>query len=146
MDNELLKAQKELLSSSFSHAMAYTNTVVLGGYAAFFAIWNFTKPQLSNGQILLSALLMSVSLMSFVAFEIYGMVFRSKSILGLARAVSNPQQFVLLLQEHKENEQSKAIVYGRVWVAALAVSVFTGFGAAFILIWAFISELFKLYA
>ncbi len=145
MSNELLEAQKELLSSSFSHAQAYTNAVILGGYASFFAIWNFTKPQLTDGQILWSALLMSLSLMSFVAFEIYGMIFRSQSILELAKAVNDPGHFETLLKEHKEKEKTRATKYGKVWVIALAISVSAGFGAAGVLMWAFIRELFKLY-
>lgn len=145
MDNELLKIQKELLSSSFNHATAYTNTIILGGYVSFFAIWNFTKPQLSNEQILWSAFLMSISLISFIAFEIYGMILRSRSILELHKAVNNPNQFITLLQTHKEKEQSRAINNTRIWVASLFICVTSGFTAAGILIWAFISGLFNLY-
>ena len=125
--------------------MAYTNIIILAGYAGFFAIWNFTKPQLSNEQILWSALLMCISLMSFVAFEIYGMILRSKSFLGLTKVINDPKQFVTLLKGHNENEQSRAIIFGRVWIIGLFISVASGFIAAGILIWAFVCELFKLY-
>lgn len=146
MNKELLEAQKELLSSSFNHAMAYTNIIILGGYASFFAIWNFTKPHLSKEQILWSALLMTASLMSFVAFEIYGMILRSHSILRLAKAVKDPENFEALLGEYQNQEKTKVTRYGRVWVVALVISVATGFSAASILVWAFIRELLRLYS
>ena len=145
MNKDLYEAQKDLLESTFSKAMAYTNTVILAGYASFFGIWNFTKPQLTNNQILWSAVLMSVSLIAFVLFEIYGMFYRSKSLLGLANVVNNQETFNKKLLEHKEKEQTRSIVHGRIWLFVFPVSVISGVSAAGILLWAFIAQLFQAY-
>ncbi len=145
MSKELLEAQKELLESTFNKAMAYTNMIIFAGYASFFAIWNFTKPQLSDTQILWSALLISVSLIFFVLFEIYGMFHRSRSMLGLVKVVNNPDKFESFLLEHKNIEQGRAVTLGRIWLIIFPISVITGVCGAGVLIWAFITQLLETY-
>ena len=141
VDREILEAQKELLAHTFSQAQAYTNVILVAGYAGFFAIWSFLKPDMTKATVFWSGLLISLSLAGFIAWEVYNMFFRSRSILGIARAVKYPEQFEQLMLNHTKAEQERLITYGRIWLMQLPFVVVTGFGAIAILISAFIHGL-----
>jgi hypothetical protein len=145
--NELLKkrveAQKEVLAGIYSQAMAYTNLVIGAGYVAFFATWAFTRSFLTPRQILWSALLMTISVLAFVAFEVYKSFFISLSVLKLDKATHavNDASFVKAIQEYERDQRTRQIVAGRVWIVAFAVCVVTGFGAGLVLLYAFVENL-----
>lgn len=145
VDKDLLNAQKELTAHTFSQAQAYTNLVLVAGYAGFFAIWSFIKTDMSRAQIFWSGLLITLSLTTFMVWEIYASFCRSKSLLGLARAVNDPENFLAHLHSHKADEQNRVIRHGRAWAVAFAFTVLTGFSAIGILLWAFVCGLWKVY-
>lgn len=61
----------------FEQAKNYNNVITLAGYAGIFAIWNMIKSdmdKITSGKI---ALLVGMSLVLFVAFEIIGMIGRT---------------------------------------------------------------------
>ena len=146
IDHELLEAQKELLSSSYSKAGAYTNMVLGLGYAGFFGLWALTKEYLTNGQVLWSALLMAISLLTFILFEVYKSFYISQSLLGLERAVSDPQNFRQKILQWQSESHTKTIRFGKIWSSIFWVTVVTGIGGALILMYAFVVTLFALYA
>ena len=146
VNREILEAQKELLAYTFSQVQAYTNVILVAGYAGFFAIWNFVKPDLTKATVFWSGLLISLSLAGFIAWEVYNMFFRSRSILGISRAVNETEKFDQLMLNHTKTEQERLITYGRVWIIQLSFVVITGFGAIVILISAFIHGLWVGYS
>ncbi|NTV05451.1 MAG: hypothetical protein HGA59_02950 [Chlorobiaceae bacterium] len=145
VDKELLNAQKELAAHTFDKAQAYTNVVLLAGYAGFFAIWSFIRPDITNEQVFWSGLLIALSLTAYMLWEIYGSFYRSRSLLCLAKAVNNPDKFHELLEQHKLDEQARIIFLGQIWVVVFGFTVLTGFSAIGILLWAFVSTLWKIY-
>ena len=48
INQELIDAQKEIISFSYSQGMAYANLIIGAGYAGFFATWAFTRRLLSD--------------------------------------------------------------------------------------------------
>ena len=78
---------------AFEYAKSYTNIVVALGYAGFFAVWNLTKEQLSDLIINISATLISISLLSFIIWEVGVMILRSflfKKIVEILNSDINP--------------------------------------------------------
>lgn len=145
INREVLNAQKELLSSTFSQAQAYTNVILVAGYAGFFGIWTQMANEITKATKFWSGLLISLSIGGFIAWEVYGMVMRSKSLLGIARAVNEPGRFEELILEHKAKEQDRMIQFGRVWLIALPFIAGTGFLALGIMLSAFIHGLWLTY-
>jgi hypothetical protein len=143
---ELIDAQKELLAHAYGQAQAYTNVLLLAGYAGFFGIWSFLSPTLSKGQILWSAFLVSISLATFIVWEVVQSYFRSRSLLGLARAIEVPDLVSERLAQYWRNEQNRTIAQGRAWVVAFGISVVTGLLGVLVLLWAFVRSLWALYA
>ena len=56
----------EQLAPQFEKQVAYTNTIALVGYAAFFTIWGFTRDVMTTRLNLLAAILMLISCSTFV--------------------------------------------------------------------------------
>jgi len=145
VNQELLDAQKELLSSSYNQLMAYTNLIIGAGYAGFFATWAFTRKLLPDQLVLWSALLISISLISFVGFEVYKTFYMSRDSLELGEAVSNPTQFEELILQHNRKHQDRMIKFGIIWTRTFAISVVSGFAAGGLLMTSFIIGLIKQY-
>jgi hypothetical protein len=141
-----VEVQKELIAHAFGQAQAYTNVVLGMGYAGFFAIWTFLKPELSKAQVFWSALLVSVSLASFILWEVYNAYYRSRSLLSLANTVQNPATFTEAIEQYKRDEHARVVNLRRIWVGAFALTVLPGFGGLLVLIWAFIRSLYSVYA
>ena len=142
---QLLDAQKELLSFSFNRAMAYTNLILGAGYAGFFATWSFSRDRLSAHETLWSALLVTLSLLSFVLFEIFKAFYISKTLLGLSRAVADPEHLAQRLLEWQRDSHAAEIRFGRIWVVTFWFTVLTGVGGGGILIFAFVRALVQSY-
>ena len=106
----------------------------------------FLKQDLSKGQVFCSGLLIALSLSSYIIWEVYQAFHRSRALLGLTKAVRNPDNFEVLLAAHNKNEQKRVITFGRVWVLfVFSFTVLTGFSAVSILIYAFIDTLWAMY-
>jgi len=74
-----IEQQKQILSHLYQKAGSYTNLVMLAGYAGIFGIWQFTHELLSRRVTMWVALLISLSLMLFVGYEVWKMIFPRKS-------------------------------------------------------------------
>lgn len=136
-----LEAQKELLSHAYSSGMAYLNVVFGIGYAGFFATWGFTKDALTYSTKLGSALLICVSLLSFILFEVYKSFYLSQSLLSLSRAISQPHNFHAPINAWRLETRSREIRMGRIWAVAFWITLITGVSAGFVLMSAFIHGL-----
>ena len=145
IDQELLDAQKELTSFSYSQEMAYANLIIGGGYAGFFATWAFTRKLLPDQLVLWSALFISISLISFVGFEVYKTYHISRDNLELGEAVSNPEKFETLMRQFHQKQQTRNIKIGKIWTRTFGISVITGFSAGGLLMASFIVGLLRQY-
>ena len=145
VNKQLLDAQKELLSAAFSQARAYTNLILGAGYGGFFAVWAFMRGQLTAPQVLWSALLVTLSLISFVAFEVYSSFYNSRALLNLARAVEDEAHFATRILEWKRDQQRRNIRFGKIWGSVFAVTFLTGFSGGLVLLYAFIRGLVRWY-
>ena len=147
--DELIDRQIRVVAGSFEKAAAYTNIIVLAGYAAFFGLWQLTKPLLSPKLALLAALLMSISAITFVVFEIYKTWASSRSILRLDQILLDPgkannlQVLLQAFRDHADKERREHLVQIQIWYVAFLISVITGIGGAAILMFLFIQGLFR---
>lgn len=145
INHELLEAQKELLADTFSQARAYTNVLLAAGYAGFFGIWAFVRSYLTPGEVLWSALLAMVSLAMFVAWEVFGMYMRSRTLIAIAKAVAEPERFEELMLAYQRSARDRAIRFGRIWVVTVWGTVVTGLAAFCVLLSAFMRGLLLVY-
>lgn len=135
----------EMQTAAFGHARTYTTVVIFGGYAGLFAIWNFVRDDISARTSHLVGLLIGISLLTFVSFEIFGMIIRSIEFFKVRNMLVKelpPAKF--LAERERLTKESNFLVQKvviPVWVIALVISVVTGIGAAIILLFTFSNAL-----
>ena len=81
----------KLLSALYDRAAAYTNLIIVAGYAGFFAVWGSVKSDLSKSEMLASAFCLSFSLMVFVFWEILVMLYTSRTLGNLNKTLHSAE-------------------------------------------------------
>ncbi|HMH44290.1 MAG TPA: hypothetical protein VK557_12450 [Pyrinomonadaceae bacterium] len=144
-----VEAQIRIIAGAYEKANAYTNLIVLAGYAGLFALWQFTKGNLSRMQVLVSALLTLCSITIFVLFEIYKAHYTSRQLRQYANVVQQPENkaslenLVSAMNDFEAAERAAAVHFVRYWQAVFWVTTITGLGAALVLAYAFVRALFR---
>jgi FtsH-binding integral membrane protein len=128
----------QLVSSLFDRAAAYTTLITAGGYAGAFSIWAFTSEHLSRTATALVALLLGLSLLIFVAYEIYKMIVGAAALLPMARLLNPPKPPDEFLREFQDFETARkrkgaSAIQIAVWIVALVLSVMLGLSAMAVL-------------
>lgn len=141
--NEQLENTIKIITAVYSSARAYTNVVIIAGYAAFFAAWGFLRNDISHRASLFALLLMMVSATVFVFFEIGKMIWSSLSIRRYSQALygEDPLGAVKSLGE---TEQREAVVFGRIWIWMLIVTIVFGVAALGVLAFNLVTVLLQI--
>lgn len=146
---EVADAQIHIVTAMYSQGAAYTNLVILGGYASFFGLWQLTSQHLSKRQSLWAALLMLVSICIFVFFEVYKMsltshqTYKQAKLLSSPEARTDPNVLLKRLNDLQIIQEGQAAVSMLVWMLALALTVLFALSAVCVLVYAFISGLLQ---
>lgn len=129
-EEELLEKNKstliEIQAKVYDKAAAYTNLIMIGGYAGAFSTWSATRAQLPARANIVIAFALSISLASFVLFEVYKMTksalmfMRNRSLLTNA---TTPQKLADNIKLMAAAEQKLSLAIIPVWVVALILSV-----------------------
>lgn len=137
----VLEQQKAILAHVYDKASSYTNLVMIGGYAAMFAIWQLMKSHLTLGQELLVATLVTSSVMLFAGFEVLKMISHAIFFRRLERVLSSSVPESERVQTWQAAWKAYSVKESRIWIYFLIPTVLTGFGAGFILLWSFLRRL-----
>jgi hypothetical protein len=136
--NEFIQAQQQ----SFQKAEAYSKTIIGLGYVGLFAISSFVKDHLSHRAVLWTAMLAGFSLIVFIAWEIWLMIWRTRLQDRFNRAIRDrPADPAKAINDYVEQMRNDEIRGTRVWRVIQILTVFPGFAAAFILMCNVLAEL-----
>jgi hypothetical protein len=126
---------------------AYTVVVIFGAFAAIFTIWSYTKDYLGEWATYWVGALLGTSIMVFVAFEVFKVAatgFSSVKVVELLNKDLSPSDFFIQQKALvKKQSEFNQLVNIPIWKAALFITVVTGFGAAGILMFHFVSAIAK---
>ncbi len=139
--DSVIAAQKELLAFSYNSAAAYTNLILGAGYVGYFAAWTFVHDRLTPVTELWTALLVLLSLLSFICFEVYKSFYISRSLQSLHLVVSDPAHFVRRVDEYDKSMQALTIQMFTIWRWAFWITLTTGIAGAGVLISAIVHGL-----
>jgi hypothetical protein len=131
-----INAIKEIVTHTYSRSAAYTNLILVAGYAAFFTIWKTMKPDLNKVLILSSGLLVLVSALLFVVSEVYGMFARTLHFRKLQKKLAQEPSptFVQEVQTAEQEFEAKAF---RIWLVVFIPTVLLGVSGGLLLAGAF---------
>ena len=138
----------KIISALYDKGSAYTNLVIVGGYAAFFALWTNSRPLININQARWAAILMLISASIFVIFEVYKMfhsaahLVRYQNIFQTIENANNPDVINQAFREyeHAHNQRRNRLIVP--WLIANCLAVPTALIAVLILLCGFISGLF----
>jgi hypothetical protein len=144
--DEIIDANIKIMAATFDKAVAYSNLLVLAGYASFFGLWQVTRGLVTPKLSALAALLMAISATVFVLFEVAKALFHSIALQQLNRAmtsapIGNPQALAQAIAQHNKSQERSTVSFMRWWFVAFAITVAAGLGAVGILMSAFIGVL-----
>lgn len=123
-----IDTMSQVQGKQLDRAAAYTNLMLIGGYAGAFTIWSNVKSILPVRTNIIVASLIGISLATFIAFEIYKMVVTGRRLLSsrhLLVTPVGPEEFAKRLGELQKVEAKLPIEYMRLWIASLIVCVGT---------------------
>ncbi len=141
-DADIEKIEKAI-SASYDKALAYSKVILGLGYAALLAIWSGTKQVMSEPLLIASALLIVMSILAYITFEIGSMVLNSWMHWKWYKAISHSGVRAAIQQNEDRQRRSYPLVM-KVWLVTAIFAVLTGLGAAGILIYAFCRRLLGL--
>jgi hypothetical protein len=141
----VLKELEQFQAALFDKASTYTKVIIGLGYGGFFAAWSGTKQHLSPRLVVSSALLVTISLVLFIVYEIYQTTVISLLSIEFSKAVDhNPAELPTAMDTYRVKSRKLIRPMLAVWKYVFAATVATGLGAAGILIYAFIRSLIRM--
>jgi len=129
-------------SALFDKAQAYSRIIIGLGYAGFFAAWAGTRSHISADEVVLSALLMTISLFFYIAYEVYQMIFHATHLKDLSRVAEAPVgELDCRHEEYQRKIARKNRDLIKVWYVALFLTIMPGVAGAITLISSFVQYL-----
>jgi hypothetical protein len=141
----ILKDLRDLQTALYDKASAYTKLIMGLGYGGFFLAWSGTRPYLSPRLLVASALLVTVSLVLYILFEVCQTMVGSYLSIEFAGAVNKPDGDVAdALRTYKMKAARLTSPLLRIWKVVFPLSVLTGLAGAGILVYAFVGSLARM--
>ena len=138
----------QIVKQNWEHANRYATTVVGLAYGGFFALWSPTRSAIISPTCkpLVSAAgaLMTLSLLTFISFEIFRMYVTAKQNNALfemreySEMVHSLPDMLRKVQDHHNRAANLTALFNRVWNVILPFTVLTGFAAAAIMFFVFL--------
>jgi hypothetical protein len=122
----------------YEKAQAYSNAMMLllAGYAGIFALWTFAKGALATKTTNAVIVLVGVSLILYVSWEIYGMIHRATvQAKFLALLDKTPNEFFQILGQQDVENRRIAGRYMVAWRIILVPTILTGYVGALMLLY-----------
>lgn len=128
VDEDIARRAK-LVSSMYDEARRYTNIIITLGFAAYFTMLGAFRADVSVLTATGSACLVILSLLIFVGFEVYKIVFTG-ILFRRYQAALKPGTTLDGLKAIEEVNQASVKTFMRVWSIIIGPCVASGFGGA----------------
>jgi hypothetical protein len=106
--DEYRKTIVDIQSKLYDKASAYTNLVMLGGYAGSFTLWSYTKQQLPARASIIVALCLGSSLVGFVLYQVYKIVSQITHFTHIRYLLSPNRTLIQFFSEYNRLENLEA--------------------------------------
>jgi len=143
---DFIHKQKEVIANSYEHAKQYSNIIILGGYAGLFTLWNFTREYLVAWQALSTGVLILISLVIYISFELYGSWLRATQVNNQMKELKDAERLGEFPEEYGKAEMLRADRFMAIWHSFFFGAIAFALGAALILLFSFVYHLINAYA
>lgn len=136
-----IENQKQLLAHLYQRSSAYTQLIIVAGYASFFTVWQLTKSYLSKPVVMFTGICILLSVSVFVLYEVWKMIsnallLRSLSILLEKNEVPEVDRLSILKRTYTEFSLRDS----RVWLCSLIPTLLFGLLPLPILLYQFVTH------
>jgi len=132
---------RQELSAMYSNSAAYSNVIMLGGYAATFAIWNMLSSDMTAQDNLIVGILLMLSVFFFAAFEVYKMISDVRKARRMRKILDSKMPSLELANVWSLAKDFYKVEESRVWTVQIWITVPTGFGAGAYLLCVMVTNL-----
>jgi cbb3-type cytochrome oxidase subunit 3 len=152
-ENAQQKHQKEVrdkliqhVADTYSYASVYDNAIIVGGFAAFFALWGGTSGDIARFPRLVTVSLMGLALLLYITWHMLQMLARQKfehERAGAFALMNDPQAFN---ERYIDIDQRQAIAFQRIlrlWPFIFVPSVVFGFAGGGLLAYSALAAAFS---
>ncbi|MBI4780641.1 MAG: hypothetical protein HY785_04895 [Oscillatoriophycideae cyanobacterium NC_groundwater_1537_Pr4_S-0.65um_50_18] len=131
----------EIISRLQTSNASYTNLILAAGYAAFFAFWSTLKSDMPIKLYATSGLLMVLSLMFFIAWEIIKMIWTTLALRSIEGKLTSrpPEPDTMAKFQQEINAFDRRI--GRLWIYFLFPTITCGITSGLCLVGFFVWKL-----
>ena len=142
--NEIIEHEIKIVSVLYDKSCAYTQLIIVAGYAGFFGIWSLIKEDISSKSAIWSALFLISSIAIFVFFEVGKMTYTSivlwkrKSVLENIKKQTQREEILKIYNKYELEMGKLSIGFIKFWICTLIPTVLTALAALVILLYTFI--------
>jgi hypothetical protein len=141
--SDLLERVDKVVTAGYERMQSYSRVVIGLAYAGLLAVWSSTKQVLPERLLILSGLLIILSILAYVIFEVGQMLIYAW--MGWRYAHTLAKKGVAdALSEVEQREKRVRAPLLLSWLIMFALAAVAGFGAAGILVYAFCRRLLRL--
>jgi hypothetical protein len=142
MYEKQVQAALELMGRMHNNHVSYTNLIVVAGYAGFFTFWSTIKSDLPKWLYALSGLLIIVSLLCFIAWEVTKMIWGGLHLRKSEAQLTShrPDEGTILRLQREIDAFDRKL--NRLWIWFLIPTVSLGFASGLSLVGFFVWRLF----
>src|ERR1700730_12876635 len=138
-----LEKHDDLVRSMFERMQSYSRVIIGLAYAGLLAIWSATKQVLPERLLVWSGLLIVLSILTYVVFEIVQMFLYNWMSWRYADEVAK-KGLAVALYENRRREKRIRASHLLLWLITFVIAALAGCSATGILVYAFCRRLLRL--
>ncbi len=132
---EVVDFYTSIIAKSYEKASAYTNLIIMGGYVLFFTFWSNVRNEVNVSWGRLSVILVIISAIFFIIWEISNMICTSLQLRKLHKAEQiSPDKFEEHIKTIEKEERKFQANMAKFWIFELLATIIPGFTGVIILI------------
>ena len=139
---EVLEFYTSIIAHSYDKGSNYTNLIIMAGYAVFFTFWSNVKNEVNIIDARISVLYVIISVLFFIIWEIYEMIYSSSFLERLHKFDQvPPAEFKVHMERVKKETEKLKANFARFWIWELILTIIPGFFGALVLIISYVKTL-----
>lgn len=138
--DKIVENQIKAISATYDKGSAYTSLVIGAGYASFFGIWSVSKDYVSEPCATYALLLLILSAITFVFFEVYKNILTTFNLVRKSKAAVKARKMRTFKEQYTEIMKAESakdlanILFIPIWATTATIAILTAVGGVGILI------------
>lgn len=129
-----VQAAHDLIAKIYSQSISYTNLIMVVGYAGLLTLWSKLEPELPPALFSLTGLLIGLSLVLFISWELVKMVGGHLKIRRLQKSLEDAKPGLGTITRFQNELKGHEVGWVKLWLWFFIPTLISGFGASLVLL------------